>query len=141
MSTKHKIEEEWTRWEPIVGLANKYDVEFIFDGAKGLTIRLYQDSQFEKKVDIIFEHYADAYRHTNESFRIDVMHTLTQKYGREFYGEWTFFKVKKSEYLQWLSEESADYSDKFPFVHFCLMGTDSIIDIIARYEPVVRFVE
>lgn len=135
------METEWIRWEPIQGLAKRYDVDFILDGQDGLVIRLYSDNISDKKVDIIFEHYVDAYRHTNESFCIDVVHKLSQKYGSNFYSDWRFFQVKNSEYLHWLSKESSGYSDMFPFIHFCIIGVDSIVDVLARYEPTVKFVE
>lgn len=135
------MQEEWTRWTPIEGLAEKYDVDFILDGKEGLKIRLYQDGNRTHKVDLIFEGYADTYRHTNESFRIKTVHELAQKYDKEFYGNWSFFKVSDSEYLKWFSEESCEYSEEFDFTHYCILGTDSVVDIIARYEPTVEFIK
>ncbi len=135
------MQEEWIRWVPIEGLIEKYDVDFLLNGKKGLIIRLCQDENKTSKIDIIFENYADAYRHTNESFRIKTVHELAQKYDKKFYGRWTFFKVSNSEYLKWFSEESCEYSNEFDFAHYCILGTDSVIDIIARYEPTVTFLE
>lgn len=135
-----KIQSEWIKWEPIHGLAKKYDIESIVDGKNGLVIRLYSDNKADKKVEIIFKNYVDAYRHTNESFRINTIHALANKYDSNFYGDWTFFMVKDSEYLRWLSQESSSYADMFPFIHFCFLGVDSIVDVLARYEPVVIFV-
>lgn len=132
--------EVWERWNPLEGIAGKYDVDYILDGKNGFIIRLYSDKD-TKKIDILFEHYADAYKHTNESFWFKTCGDLSAKYGGDFYADWAFFKVKNSEYLAWLSEKSATWSDQFPFMHFCMMGTDSVVEVLARYEPTVTFVE
>lgn len=135
------MQEEWIRWTPIEGLAEKYDVDFILDGKEGLKIQLYQDGNRARKVGIFFEHYADAYRHTNESFWFKTCGDLSTKYGGDFYADWSFFKVKSSEYLAWLSEKSTTWSDQFPFIHFCIMGTDSVVEVLARYEPKIEFIK
>jgi hypothetical protein len=69
------------------------------------------------------------------------MIALTEKYGREFYKNWSFFKVTNSEYVKWLSEKSCAYADEFSFTHFSIVGSDEIIDVLARYEPTVAFFE
>ena len=46
------------------------------------------------------------------------------------------FKVKNSEYLRWLHEQSYEiYQDVKEFTHFVLMAEDVIIDIIDSWEP------
>lgn len=136
------MHEQWMKWEPIKGLSRKYDVDFILDGKEGgLIIRLYDDKGKSKKIDMIFKNYAISYRHANESFRIKVIYDLEKKYGKDFYGDWTFFKVLNSEYLHWLSEESCHIYEGISFTHFCILGADSIVDVIASYEPLVQFVE
>lgn len=131
------MQEEWTRWKPIEGLAEKYDIDYILDGTNGLIIRVYEDNDPAKKIDVIFERYTDSYRHTKESFRSELIHSLDNKYGKSFYTKGTFFKVTGSEYIKWLSNASNTYSDMFPLIHFCILGVDSVVDVIARYEPTV----
>ncbi len=131
---------EWERWMPIDGILGKYDIEYIVDGNKGLIIRVYSDKD-TKKIDIIFQHYADAYRHTNESFWFITCSELTAQYGSHFYGDWSFFKVRNSDYLAWLSDRSGGFADQLNFIHFCIMGGDSVVEILAQYEPTVRFVQ
>lgn len=135
------METEWIRWEPIDGLSGKYSVDSLIMGNDGLIIQLSSVNKDMKKVEIQFEYAIDAYRYTNDSFCFNTCANLAEKYGREFHSNWTFFKVEDSEYLQWLSEKSSTYAGEFSFTHFCIIGSDEMIDILARYEPTVKFVE
>ena len=40
-----------------------------------------------------------------------------------------------------MTKQSCTWSDQFPFVHFCILGGDEIIDVLARYEPKVTIME
>ena len=97
--------EQWIRWEPISGLADKYEIESISDTFDRFTVILSDLKDEEKKVKVTFEGSVDAYRAVNESFRLKTFSELHEKYGVDFYGWWTFFKVADSEYLKWLSEQ------------------------------------
>lgn len=134
------MQEQWMRWKPIENLEEKYNVDTIFDTNedRGLIITLYSCKDRTRKVEIIFKDYADSYRHTNESFSLRAPDQLSKTYGKEFYSDWTFFKRVDSEYLAWLAYESCEYSHRFDFIHFCLLCSDSVVDILARYEPTVR---
>lgn len=132
--------EEWIRWEPIKGLLGKYYIDsFGMSEEWDLVIQL-SDHNNSKKIEIRFNGCIDAYRYTNDSFVFKVPSDLSKKYGDEFYANWSFFKITNSEYLQWLSEKSYEYSQDFPFRHFCIIGGDEIIDILARYEPEVKII-
>lgn len=63
---------------------------------------------------------------------------LSQKYGTNFYTEWTFFKIENSDYLNWIYKESCIANQSNELVHFCLMAMDDILDIVADYEPNVE---
>lgn len=131
--------EEWMRWEPINGVEGKYFVNLLSLSDDGLVIRL-SDWDEKKKIEVIFDGYVDAYRYTNDSFSFKIPAVLSEKYEKGFYKDWSFFKVVNSDYLHWLSEKSSGYADDFPFVHFCIMGGDEIVDILSRYEPEVRII-
>ena len=135
------MQEEWIRWEPVDGLTGKYSVDTMSLGEQGLIIGLSSLSDNTKKIEIKFEYAIDAYRYTNDSFSFKIAGDLTEKYGREFYGDWSFFKVTNSEYIQWISEKSCTYADEFAFIHFSIVGSDEIVDVLSRYEPTVAFVE
>lgn len=134
--------EQWTRWEPIKGLSRKYYIDSTSDGIEGFIIILSDVENRKKRVRISFEYSVHAYRNTNESFTNQIICDLDAKYGTEFYGDWTFFKVTNSEYLQWLSEKSCGWSDACGgFTHFSILSVEYILDIIDSTEPTVEFID
>jgi len=132
--------EQWTRWEFAPDIAGKYDVESLIANLDGLFIKLHS-SDNKRKIELTFTPCADAYRQTSESFMFDLPNELETKYGGDFFAQWSFFKIKDSAYLAWLAKQSRDYSTEFEFVHFCVLGQDSVIDIIARTEPHIKIIE
>ncbi len=132
--------EQWIKWEPINGLSCKYQIDSVSDTIDGFFIVLSSTTN-EKKIKITFEGYLLSYRKTDESFRQSTVTFLEEHYKTKFYAEWTFFKVINSTYLQWLSEESYGFSDSVPPIHFSFIDDDSILDVVATYEPKVEFIE
>lgn len=134
------MQESWIQWRPLDNLSGKYNLDSLMHIEEGLVLRLSLGVDC-KKLEIRFEHQIDAYRYTNDSFCFKVCGDLTKKYGLEFYAEWSFFTITNSDYLQWVSKNSQGYADAFSFIHFCIVGADEIVDVLARYEPIVRFIE
>jgi len=69
-----------------------------------------------------------------------VINKIDERYGTEFYAEWTFFKVTNSEYIQWLSEQSYGIAESESLIHFSILAGDSIVDVIAAYEPKITII-
>jgi len=130
--------EEWIRWQPFEKMSGKFYVDTLMMLEEGLIIKL---SKGEQKIEIVFDGYVDAYRYTNDSFSFKIPSDLAKKYGIDFYGDCSFFKVTNSEYLAWLLEQSCTWSGRFPFMHFCIVGGDEVVDVLAQYEPIVKFIE
>ena len=101
--------EHWERWEPIRSLSSKYYIDSISDGIREFRIVLSDSCDEKKKIHVVFENSVDAYRSTDESFRQSTVADLGERYGNEFYGDWTFFKVTNSTYISWflILEEGA----------------------------------
>lgn len=135
------MQEKWIKWEPISGLGKKYYIESITERVEDKFNMILFDSDTKKKVLISFPHGIDAYRSTDESFTLAIINYLGKTYGIEFYGDWTFFEVKNSEYLKWLSEKSYGISEDYGLRHFCILGVDSVIDMACTYEPTVTFID
>ncbi|OGI12004.1 MAG: hypothetical protein A2Y40_10985 [Candidatus Margulisbacteria bacterium GWF2_35_9] len=136
------MKEEWKTWEPVSDLSEKYYIESVSnDLKKGLKIVVCDEKNEKKKVIITFEYAISSYKWTNETFRLDTAAFLDEKYGKKFYTKWTFFKVTNSSYLQLLSKESSGIADYYSLIHFAIIESNSILDIIASYEPNVEFVE
>ncbi|KHF30062.1 hypothetical protein [Anoxybacillus sp. EFIL] len=134
------MQEKWERWEPIGDLSLKYYVESLSDSIEGFKILLSDAYDENKKVEVIFEDSVHAYRSTDESFRQSVINKIDEQYGTQFYAEWTFFKVANSEYIQWLSEQSYGISESESLIHFCFLAGDSIVDVVAAYEPKIAII-
>ncbi|QQE74225.1 hypothetical protein KDJ56_20675 [Brevibacillus composti] len=132
------MQENWERWEPVFGLSSKYYVESLSDSIEGFRILLSDANDEKKKVEVIFEDSVHAYRSTDESFRQSAINMIDELYGTEFYAEWTFFKVTNSKYIQWLSEQSYGITESESLIHFSILAGDSIVDVIAAYEPKIK---
>ena len=132
--------EEWIRWEPMKGLEGKHYLSSFGWSEKGFMVELMNFAK-GKKIQILFCWYVDAYRYTNESFNLKILDNASQKDDTNLYGNYSLFKVKNSEYLAWISDKSCTLSDNMNFIHFCILGGDEYIDIIAGYEPKVTIID
>lgn len=133
--------EKWIKWEPIKGLSPKYYIESISDNINGFEIILFEGHDNKEKVHVIFENSVDAYNCSEEGFRLKTIWNLGDKYGKDFYGDWTFFKVINSKYLQWLSKESVEMYDSLSLIHFSFLAADSVLDVVTTYEPRVEIIK
>jgi hypothetical protein len=131
------MNEQWTQWKPIDGIAPGYNLESITDGIPGLFIRLHENMNKKKGLLVSFTYSAEAYRITDESFRGETFLALSQQYGNPFFSEWALFKVKNSEYVQWLSRESSGITNTWNFIHFVFLTQDSMLDVVTTYEPTI----
>lgn len=134
------MKEQWAKWEPIKGLSSKYYIDSISDNIKEFRVILSDTQDEKKKVHVVFENSVDAYRSTDESFRLDMLYSIDKQYGTKFYAEWTFFKVTNSQYLTWISEQSFGITNNLHFIHFSFLAVDSVLDILTTYEPKVEIV-
>lgn len=126
--------EAWSRWTPpIIGKDGDYDIIKIEDNIENLKIFL-RHMKINREIEICFDGGVLAYRTTDESFRINLIHELTQKYGKSFYVDWSFFKVEESNYLKWLVDEAFRTVSESKVNHFSIMGPDLIVDILAFDE-------
>ncbi len=134
------MEKQWHSWEPINGLKGDYYIESISNNRKGFEITLLKENDNKNKVIIIFENSVLTFRKTSESFRLDFLGRLGQEYGVNFFANHNFFKISHSAYIQQFLEESENALDIASLIHFLIMDDDTIIDIIAGYEPKVELI-
>lgn len=132
--------EEWTRWTPIEGLANKYYLETVSEHKQALTVTLCEESNIQKKVRISFGFSAEAHRDTYETYRHALICELDERYGKDFYVNWVFFKVNNSAYVRWLTEQSYGMSGA-DFMHFSFLTSESVLDVLATKNPIVELIE
>lgn len=125
--------EQWIKWEPIPELFPHYRIDKISNTLEDLSILLSQANNPDIKIRVTFKEPIEAYRNTYETFRIKI----SNKYECR-----SFHKVEDSEYLQWLFEQSksSNLDNNMKFTHFAITTDDTVLDIIAKYDPLVEFV-
>ena len=133
--------EEYIQWKPASGLTEKYNIESIVTENMGLKTVLFDDRGDERDVQILFKDSVRTYMCADETYRYSLICYLGKKYGIPFYGDWTFFKVTKSDYLDWLLRQSGDIGNKDQLVHYSILAANVILDVIATQEPIVTFVD
>jgi hypothetical protein len=136
-----KMNEQWIKWEPNKKLAKKYEIDSILDNFNGFKIILSDVDDEKKKVQVVFKNSVDSYNYSEEGFRLKTVWRLGDKYGKNFYGDWTFFKITNSKYLSWLYEESVGMYESLTFIHFSFITPNAILDVVATYEPIVEIIE
>ena len=131
--------EQWIQWVPINNLVSKYYIDSVIDDIKNFRIIFSELNNKNNRLQVVFKNSVGIYRNTNESYRLKIMDDLNKKYGKKFYGDWTFFKIENSEYIKWLMSQSYDTIDESS-IHFVFVAADSILDVVTTYEPEFKFI-
>ena len=132
--------DQWQRWEPIKNVRPKYTIESIKDTIEeGLNIILFIPDKYDK---IKLSFNDGVYSHTvaDKLSQSSLIGSLHEKYGANFYGNWTLFKIYDSPYLKQLSEQSYGISDTRDLMHFSILSVDLVVDIISNYDPEVSII-
>ena len=124
-----KFNEVWHKWEPTPKITGNYkigDFGFTADGFKVIV----EHRESKQTVEVLFEGSIQAFRSTDEGRRLKLGYDLRAKYGADFLRYWSFFKVERSEYLEWISEQSYEISDFLEVKHFVIIDSEEILEII-----------
>jgi len=133
--------ELWQKWEPsISGLSKKYTIKLVANLVGEFGIYLY-DAKNKHKVHVNFYDSTNISRRTNIKYRAGEFEKLALEYGENFFKDWTFFKILKSEYVRELIEESCETLNEKYCIHFVIVGSNCVVDVIASYEPKIEFIE
>lgn len=135
------MKEKWQQWIPLSHLEEKYYIESISESKNGFEVILANAKKSSKKILILFANSVNAFRNTNETFRLVTIDYLNKNYDVNFYSNWTFFKVENSEYIKWLSEQSHGISASYGVMHFSIVTDEQILDFACTYEPTVTFLD
>lgn len=135
------MQEQWIRWEPIEKSKGKFRIDNVSNAFNGLSIMLTDLDNMQRKIQFLFKNSVNSYRDTNESFRQKTILDLRDKYGADFYAQWTFFKVNNSAYMEWIIEQSVGFGELLSFIHFSFIAEDSIVDVVSTYEPEILLIE
>lgn len=124
------------RWE-IDGITKaKYDVDSIAWTNEGLAFTIISDGTDANnvchKILLIWESSSIiSYHVTDETYRSDCWGLDFQKNGR-------FYATKTSKYIDELRGKSPLVPEET--IHFTIVGTNTIIDLLAKNYPIVRIV-
>ncbi|TGK14280.1 hypothetical protein [Leptospira kmetyi] len=126
------MKEVWKQWPLHKNLFKKYSIDEVADTLSGVRIRL---GDVNQKIDVIFSNSVSAYRSVEDGFRQNLINDLIDQYGSDFITKCTFFQVENSKFLNWLIEESYGFIDAPEIKHFSFLASNSILDVVANYEP------
>ena len=132
---------DWKVWVPLEEekIKGNYYIQSVEDTLDGLKVVM--ESELDDfKVRITFSDYVWSYRNTNESYCWQIFSELSDKHGDDFYKDWAFFKIENSEYLKWISNNSAKIYDDGGAEHFVIKGLEQVVDIINDEEPKIEIV-
>lgn len=125
--------EQWIEWKPIQGLEeNYYYVELISNNGIG-EFKMQLASDNKAKLIVLFENSVNAYKRTDESFRQSTVADILYNSG----AIGPFFKINNSNFVQSLLQQPGETANPAKFIHFVFVEYNSIIDVIATYEPKV----
>lgn len=128
--------ELYQKWTPIDNLTRTYDVDTIYWDTDGLSFELVADDRQAadediQRLKITWESSAViSYHVTDETYRSDC-------WQLDFVNNGRFYICKGSQYIERFREKSPLFPDNA--IHFVLVGTNTIVDILAKDYPVIRF--
>ena len=131
------INEMFQKWTPTNNLGSAYDLENITWGESiSFTLiadkkRIAQDSihRFQLVWD---SSYIIAYNMTDETYRADC-------WGLDFENNGRFYISNNSDYIEAFKHKSPLFPDNA--IHFLIVGTNAIVDVLAKEYPAVRVLE
>ncbi|HJZ23831.1 MAG TPA: hypothetical protein VJ201_05200 [Candidatus Babeliales bacterium] len=133
--------ESYKKWDPLQtmpGLAGKYRIDVIHDSSEYFSVSLLDIQNQDHKIKFIWKDSLSISRKVDFSQNSRYLNNLKRTVAPELIDNWSFFKVENSKFLAWLSIQSDNWSDYMSFEHYHILGPDSLLDIVANYEPIIE---
>lgn len=123
--------EQWIQWDPT---PKKEIYRHIYFERKGQLLSIYLQTHMLDFTGptFVFKNGIEAYRMTNESYRLKTMHDLSSTIDDDFYTEWSFFKVENSQFIADIVPKESTQN----YTHFVFSTEDEFFEVIASYDPV-----
>jgi hypothetical protein len=132
MNNAKNITENWIKWVPAAGLANKYYISEVYRNIDaGFSVKLIESGNGKKGITLVFPESVWCYRSSGGGITPDNVFILNSPQPKD----WPLFKIENSDYLKWIEEESEGLYEGWGLQHFCIITDDEIFDIISTYEP------
>ena len=131
------MQEQFQKWIPIDNLGNAYDIEDISWGGE-ISFTLIADKKRITQSNVhCFQLTWDSsniisYNITDETYRADC-------WGLDFENNGRFYTSKNSDYIDSFKQKSPLFPDDI--IHFLIVGTNTIVDVLAKDYPSVKSVE
>ncbi|WP_458407410.1 hypothetical protein [Anaerotignum sp.] len=125
------------KWIPTNNLGNAYDMESITWGNTiSFTLvadkkRVAQDNIQRFQLEWNSSHII-SYHVTDETYRADC-------WGLDFENNGRFYTSNNSDYIETFQNKSPLFPDNA--IHFLIVGTNTIVDVLAKEYPTVRIID
>src|SRR5699024_1069576 len=129
--------EQWERWIPVNGIPSVIYNNKLIDDNKGITMN-FRNEYDTKNITVEFDGNVLSYRNTDEGSLIKKIDFLDEKYGAKFYSEWSLFKAKDTDYINWFLEESSGIYEAGEIQHYIFVTPHDVIEVLSTYSPNVK---
>ena len=127
------MEENWIKWNPLNLPEGEYVVTKFLQNIDGTEIIL---SDELSDISILFDGVTPLVRTSIEGIRMRTWGEVQQKYNnRYFFRNWFIYKVENSKLAKWAEEESCGFYESEKLLHFCIVTSDDIVDVLSTFEP------
>lgn len=131
--------EIWSSWEPVERFSNMYEIEDMITTETTIEIILSSfPENSPKMIRIFFDKGYTAYRFSDETYRIDTLHFVSETY-KDSLKNWSFFRVSNSQYIKSLNENNYEINKNI-FMHFTIFTSNFVLEILSQHEPKVELI-
>jgi hypothetical protein len=123
------MDMKWNIWKPKDNLIEKYHIDSVIDSGSGLIIKL-SNGISNKKLMVKWGGVVESHMYSKEGFNRELYNSSESE-------KWTFFKMDDSKYIKWIKEQSCGIYEDHKLKHFIIVGSNAVLDLIVRREPVV----
>ncbi len=93
-------------------------------------------------VEIFFDGIPSLVRSAAEGIRMRTWSEVQLKYQNKFFFQNNFFYQVQNSYLsKWAREESCNFYEEEQLIHYCIVTSEEVIDILAAFKPTVKILK
>ncbi|MDS0526758.1 hypothetical protein NNC19_13785 [Clostridium sp. SHJSY1] len=127
----------WEKYYEECSMPQRFELEALVNDKNGLKLRLSDYESDNKFVDIIFKDGPVAYRCLDEVEYLKTMNYLNNTYESEYFEDCKIFKVKNSEFMEWIKNESFETFDceSKGCEQYVIFTVKEVIEVITCSKP------
>lgn len=137
------MNEIWEVWHPQGNIIYKAYIHSVIDYECTQMLITLSNKKLQPQHAVEINFYNGAYASTllYGTFIQKLKDNLIQEYGKEFLQTSSCFKIRNSSYIEWVSAQSYEIVGLPYAQHFCIFTSDTVVHLIAPYEPHVKFLD